>query len=128
MTKNAFAIVHFGSNPVYLELELYFFIMLRKYTKNDILYLYSVNDTPPSFVEAVRPLVDEVIPYDDKGITFDVNFESGYSSFNTLRTCNFIFAYTLEKYEKVCIIESDMVIMGNMDSVFNCFSCPLLPR
>jgi hypothetical protein len=118
MTKNAFAIVHFGSNPVYLELELYFFIMLRKYTKNDILYLYSVNDTPPSFVEAVRPLVDEVIPYDDKGITFDVNFESGYSSFNTLRTCNFIFAYTLEKYEKVCIIESDMVIMGNMDSVF----------
>ena len=119
MTKNAFAIVHFGSNPVYLELELYFFIMLRKYTKNDILYLYSVNDTPPSFVEAVRPLVDEVIPYDDKGITFDVNFESGYSSFNTLRTCNFIFAYTLEKYEKVCIIESDMVIMGNMDSVFN---------
>ena len=119
MTKNAFAIVHFGSNLVYLELELYFFIMLRKYTKNDILYLYSVNDTPPSFVEAVRPLVDEVIPYDDKGITFDVNFESGYSSFNTLRTCNFIFAYTLEKYEKVCIIESDMVIMGNMDSVFN---------
>ena len=119
MTKNAFAIVHFGSNPVYLELELYFFIMLRKYTKNDILYLYSVNDTPPSFVDAVRPLVDEVIPYDDKGITFDVNFESGYSSFNTLRTCNFIFAYTLEKYEKVCIIESDMVIMGNMDSVFN---------
>jgi hypothetical protein len=69
-------------------------------------------------VDAVRPLVDEVIPYDDKGITFDVNFESGYSSFNTLRTCNFIFAYTLEKYEKVCIIESDMVIMGNMDSVF----------
>jgi len=119
MSKYAFAIVHFGSNPVYLELELYFFIMLRKYTKNDILYLYSVNDTPSSFVDAVRPLVDEVIPYDDKGITFDVNFESGYSSFNTLRTCNFIFAYTLEKYEKVCIIESDMVIMGNMDSVFN---------
>jgi len=118
MSKNAFAIIHFGSNPVYLELELYFFIMLRKYTKNDILYLYSVNDTPSYFVDAVRPLVDEVIPYDDKGITFDVNFESGYSSFNTLRTCNFIFAYTLEKYEKVCIIESDMVIMGNIDSVF----------
>ena len=63
MSKNAFAIVHFGSNPVYLELELYFFIMLRKYTKNDILYLYSVNDTPSYFVDAVRPLVDEVIPY-----------------------------------------------------------------
>ena len=118
MSKNAFATIHFGSNPVYLELELYFFRMLRKYTKHDILYLYSVNDTPPSFVEAVRPLVDSVIPYDDKGITYDVKFESGYSNFNTLRTCNFIFAYTLEKYEKVCIIESDMVIMGNLDSVF----------
>ena len=118
MSKNAFAIVHFGSNPVYLELELYFFKMLRKYTKHDILYLYSVNDTPPSFVDAVRPLVDEVIPYDDKGITYDVKFESGYASFNTLRTCNFIFAYTLDKYDKVCIIESDMVIMGNIDSVF----------
>jgi hypothetical protein len=118
MSKNAFATIHFGSNPVYLELELYFFIMLRKHTKHDILYLYSVNDTPPSFVDAVRPLVDEVIPYDDKGITYDVKFESGYASFNTLRTCNFIFAYTLEKYNKVCIIESDMVIMGNIDSIF----------
>jgi hypothetical protein len=118
MSKNAFATIHFGSNPVYLELELYFFIMLRKYTKNDILYLYSVNDTPPSFVEAVRPLVTEVIPYDDKGITYDVNFESGYSNFNTLRTCNFIFAYTLEKYETICIIESDMVIMRDLDSIF----------
>ena len=118
MSKNAFVTIHFGSNPVYLELELYFFVMLRKYTKHDILYLYSVNDTPSSFVDAVRPLVDAVIPYDDKGITYDVKFESGYASFNTLRTCNFIFAYTLEKYEKVCIIESDMVIMGNIDSIF----------
>ena len=118
MSKNAFATIHFGSNPVYLELELYFFIMLRKHTKHDILYLYSVNDTPPSFMDAVRPLVDEVIPYDDKGITYDVKFESGYASFNTLRTCNFIFAYTLDKYDKVCIIESDMVIMGNIDSIF----------
>ena len=118
-SKNAYAIVHFGSNPVYLELELYFFIMLRKYTNNDILYLYSVNDTPSSFVDAARPFVTDVVPYDDRGITYDVNFESGYSNFNTLRTCNFIFAYTLETYEKVCIIESDMVIMGSIDSVFN---------
>ena len=126
MSKNAFATIHFGSNPVYLELELYFFIMLRKYTKHDILYLYSVNDTPQSFVDAVRPLVDSVIPYDDKGITYDVKFESGYSNFNTLRTCNFIFAYTLEKYDKVCIIESDMVIMGNLDSVFKLSSPAVL--
>jgi lipopolysaccharide biosynthesis glycosyltransferase len=116
--RDAFAVIHFGSNPIYLELELYFFKMLRQYTRNDIVYLYSVNDTPPAFVEAVRPLVTEVVSYDDRGITYDVTFKSGYANFNTLRTCNFIFAYTLEKYDKVCIIESDMVIMRNIDSVF----------
>lgn len=116
--RDAFAVVHFGSNPIYLELELYFFKMLRQYTRNDIVYLYSVNDTPPAFVEAVRPLVTEVVSYDDRGITYDVSFKSGYTNFNTLRTCNFIFAYTLDKYDKVCIIESDMVIMRNIDTVF----------
>jgi hypothetical protein len=118
MSKNAYVTIHFGSNPVYLELELYFFIMLRKYTKNDIIYLYSATDTPESFVEAVRPFVTDVIPYDDRGITYDTKFKSGYTNFNTLRTCNFIFAYTLEKYKKICIIESDMVIMNNIDSIF----------
>jgi len=118
MSKNAYATIHFGSNPVYLELELYFFIMLRKYTTNDILYLYSATDTPKYFVDAVRPFVTEVIPYDDTGITYNVKFESGYTNFNTLRTCNFIFAYNLEKYKKICIIESDMVIMKSIDSIF----------
>jgi len=116
--RYAFAIIHFGSNPVYLELELYFFKMLRQNTSNDIIYLYSINDTPISFVDAVRPLVTEVVPYDDKHITYDVTFNSGYTNFNTLRTCNFIFAYTLKKYNKVCIIESDMVIMRNIDHIF----------
>jgi lipopolysaccharide biosynthesis glycosyltransferase len=115
----AFAIIHFGSNPVYLELEMYFFKMLRQYTNNDILYLYSINDTPVSFVDAIKPLVTDVIPYDDKNITYDVTFKSGYTNFNTLRTCNFIFAYTIEKYDKVCIIESDMVIMRTLDSIFD---------
>ena len=116
--RDAFAVIHFGANPIYLELELYFFKMLRQYTRNDIVYLYSVNDTPAGFVDAVRPLVTEVVPYDDRGITYEVSFKSGYGNFNTLRTCNFIFAYTLEKYNKVCIIESDMVIMKNIDAVF----------
>ena len=116
--RNAFAIIHFGANPVYLELELYFFKMLRQYTRNDILYLYSVNDTPPAFVEAIGPLVTATIPYDDRKITYDVSFKSEYTNFNTLRTCNFIFAYTLEKYNKICIIESDMVIMKNLDPIF----------
>ena len=115
----AFAIIHFGSNPVYLELELYFFKMLHQYTKHDIIYLYSINDTPPSFVELVRRFVTEVVPYDDKGITYEVAFKSEYTNFNTLRTCNFIFAYTLEQYDTVCIIESDMVIMKDLDPIFS---------
>ena len=122
----AFAIIHFGNNPVYLELELYFFKMLRQYSANDIIYLYSVNDTPASFIEAVMPFVTDVVPYDDKGITYDVTFKSEYSNFNTLRTCNFIFAYTLEQYDTVCIIESDMVIMGNIDAIFNLRSPAIL--
>lgn len=116
--KYAFVTIHFGSNPVYLELEMYFFRMLRKYTTHDIVYLYSVNDTPSAFVDAIRPLVTHAIPYDDRGITFDVTFASSYANFNTLRTCNFIFAYTLEQYETVCIIESDMVIMNPVDDIF----------
>ena len=114
----AFVTIHFGSNPIYLELEMYFFRMLRKYTRHDIIYLYSVNDTPSTFVDAIRPLVTHAIPYDDRGITFDVTFASSYANFNTLRTCNFIFAYTLEQYETVCIIESDMVIMKSVDDIF----------
>ena len=117
--RYAFAIIHFGSNPVYLELELYFFKMLHQYTKHDIIYLYSINDTPPSFVELVRRFVTEVVPYDDKGITYEVAFKSEYTNFNTLRTCNFIFAYTLEQYDTVCIIESDMVIMKDLDPIFS---------
>jgi len=67
--KCAFAIIHFGKNPVYLELELYFFKILRQYTNNDIIYLYSVTTTPESFVDAVRPSVTSVHPYDDNEIT-----------------------------------------------------------
>jgi lipopolysaccharide biosynthesis glycosyltransferase len=122
----AYATIHFGSNPVYLELELYFFRMLRQYTNYDILYLYSVNDTPASFVDAIKPLVTRAIPYDDKNVTFDVSFKSGYANFNTLRTCNFIFAYTLEQYDTVCIIESDMVLMRSIDSIFDLQSPALL--
>ena len=93
--------------------------MLRQYTKNDIIYLYSVNDTPEIFVESIRPFATEVVPYDDKNITYDVKFKSEYTNFNTLRTCNYIFAYTLTKYDTVCIIESDMVIMRDIDSIFS---------
>ena len=123
-TTNAFALIHFGSNPVYLELELYFLIMLNSYTTDNIIYLYSTADTPASFVEAVKPYVYECIPYDDNSITFNIpSYESAYTSFNTLRTCNFMFAYKLTDYEKICIVESDLVIMGKIDNIFR-LNCP----
>lgn len=130
-TKNAFVLIHFGSNPKYLELEIYFCIMLKKYTKTNIVYMYSVLDTPASFAREISPYVYKTIGFNDSGITYNVNFTSNYSSFNTLRTCDFIFAYTLTEYEKICIVESDLVIMSEeINDVFNqkmpamvCYRC-----
>jgi len=129
-TKNAFVIIHFGSNIKYLELELYFCIMLNKFTQQNIIYLYSTTDTPEAFIHQIEPFVYKTMGFDDTGITFNVNFPSKYTSFNTLRTCDFIFAYNLVEYEKICIVESDLVIMGNIDNIFNlntpsivCYKC-----
>lgn len=129
-TANAFAIIHFGSNKKYFELELYFCIMLQKNTSNNIIYMYSETDTPVEFVNAIKPFVYSTKGFNDNGITYNVDFASKYTSFNTLRTCDFIFAYLLEEYDKVCIIESDLVIMSNIDSVFSlnvpaalCYGC-----
>ena len=118
-TKNAFALIHFGNNPKYFELELYFCIMLNKYSSQNIIYMYSETDTPKEFVEQIKPFVYKTVGFDDDGITYNVKFTSKYASFNTLRTCDFIFAYNLTDYENVCIIESDLVIMENIDSIFN---------
>ena len=127
MKTYAFALIHFGNNPKYLEYELYFLMNLKKNTIHDILYLYSIHDTPYEFVEIIKNINIgiQTIGYDDKGITFDINdkFISGYDHFNTLRTCNFIYAYQLTQYKKVCILESDMVIMKNIDSIFD-LKCP----
>lgn len=119
-TLNAYVLIHFGANPAYLELELYFILMLKKYTTNDIVYMYSSADTPKEFVAAVRGLGAGVRmrAFDDRGITFDVPYPSAYASFNTLRTCDFIFAYRLTEYRRICIIESDMVILRNIDDIF----------
>ena len=110
-TPNAFVIIHFGSNIKYFELELYFCIMLKKYTTQNIIYMYSETDTPESFIKQIKPFVYKTVGFDDSGITYNVSFPSKYTSFNTLRTCDFIFAYKLVDYEKICIIESDLVIM-----------------
>lgn len=130
-TENAFALIHFGSNPKYFELELYFCIMLKNYTSQNIIYMYSEVDTPQTFVQQITPFVYKTIGFNDTGITYNISFESKYTSFNTLRTCDFIFAYKyLTDYKKVCIIESDLVIMGNIDSIFElntpsiiCYKC-----
>jgi alpha-N-acetylglucosamine transferase len=118
---NAFVLIHFGSNIKYLELELYFLNMLKKNTNNDIIYLYSINDTPYTFINIIKTNYSfvKIISYNDNNITYNItNFNSYYKHFNTLRTCNFIFAYTLIEYDKICIIESDMVIMSNIDEIF----------
>ena len=127
-SKYTYALIHFGNNPKYLELEIYFLLNLRKYTKYDITYLYSINDTLDIYHHIIKSLATNVVPYDDKDFSFDVkNFKSHYQHFNTLRTCNFIYAYTLIQYEKVCIIESDMVITRNIDSIFK-LKCPSILR
>jgi len=118
-SKYTFALVHFGNKPKYLELELYFLINLRKYTSYDITYLYSINDTPEIYPKIISNFVTNIVPYDDKGFSYEIDeFKSQYQHFNTLRTCNFIYAYLLTNYQKVCIIESDMTIVGNIDNIF----------
>jgi len=115
----AFVIVHFGNKPKYLELEIYVSKMIRDHTKYDIVYLYSINDTPNYFVEVMKKYCTKTIPFNDKGITYDIkNFKSLYQHFNTLRTCDFLFAYQLTEYKKVCVIESDMIILQNIDDIF----------
>jgi alpha-N-acetylglucosamine transferase len=119
-SKNAFVIIHFGNKKKYLELEIYLCLMLKNNSSQDIIYLYSINDTPVEFVNIIKNYCDKTIPYDDKNITYQINnFDSHYKHFNTLRTCNFIFSYKLEQYEKICIIESDMVILKNIDEIFD---------
>lgn len=119
-TDYAFCIIHFGNNKKYLEYEIYTILMLKKNTQYDIVYLYSINDTPIEFVKIIKSLNVSVKSYNDKNITYDIKkFNSHYKHFNTLRTCNYIFALKLINYKKICIIESDMIIMNNIDNIFN---------
>ncbi len=93
--------------------------MIRRNSTNDIVYLYSKNDTPSAFVNIMKKYCNYTLSYDDKNITYNINkFKSNYEHFNTLRTCNFIFAYTLTQYKNVCLIESDCIILKNIDDIF----------
>jgi hypothetical protein len=121
----AFILVHFGKNPKYLEYELYFLYSFRNKTKNDIIYFYSINDTPIEYINIIKSLNLNIktIPYDDNNITFNVSFKSAYTSFNLLRICNYIFAFNLIQYKKICTVESDMIISENIDDIFE-LKCP----
>lgn len=118
----AYVINHFNDKIKYLEYELYFLFHFRAKTNLDIVYMYSINDTPESFIEIIKRanLNIKFFPYDDKDLTYNVTYKSGYEHFNTLRTCNFVFSLLLTEYEKVCIVESDMFLLANMDDVFEC--------
>ena len=115
----AYVLIHFGNNIKYIEYEIYQLINLRKFTNYDIIYLYSEMDTPKKYLKIFKLLCKDVIPYNDNNITYNINFDSYYKEFNTIRTCNFIFANKLTKYKKVCIIESDLLILKSIDDVFS---------
>jgi len=119
----AYVINHFGNKIKYLEYELYFLVHFKQHINNDIdiVYLYSINDTPDDFIQCIKQLNLNIkfFPYDDRGITLDVSFGSHYLHFNTLRTCNYLFAYLLKDYEKICIVESDMFILKSIDDIFS---------
>jgi len=115
----AYVLIHFGDNVKYIEYEIYQIINLRKFTKYDIIYLYSETDTPKKYLKIFKQLCTDVIPYNDNNITYNIKFDSYYKEFNTIRTCNFIFANKLTKYKKVCIVESDLLILKSIDDVFS---------
>lgn len=102
---------------------MYFLCNLRKYTKYDIIYAYSEVDTPLAFLNTIKnmKLGIKFYKYNDNGITINIKkkFKSVYTNFNTLRTCNFMYAYLLTQYKKVCLLESDMYVLKNIDDIFN---------
>jgi len=116
----AFVINHFGNKPEYLKYEIYFLYSLRDNTQNDIIYMYSINDTPKEYVTIIESLKLNIItiPIDDNNITYNVEFNSSYKLFNLLRPSNYIFAFQLLKYKKICTVESDMIITSNIDDIF----------
>jgi len=118
MNKNAFVIIHFGNNVKYFEFELYFLKNLKLYTTKDIIYMYSITDTPDIFIEEVGKIATHVIGYDDSSTTYNAVAPTHYTQFSAIRTCNFIYAYTLTQYDKICIVESDLIITKNIDNIF----------
>jgi hypothetical protein len=115
----AYVIIHFGSNIKYLEYEMYEIIMLQSISKYDIVYMYSIHDTPEIFVKTIKKMGVKTKGFDDSLIIDrSKKFSSIYPHFNVLRVCCFIYANLLVEYEKVCVIESDIILYKGLDNVF----------
>jgi len=115
----AYVIIHFGSNIKYLEYEMYEIIMLQSISKYDIVYMYSIHDTPEIFVKTIKKMGVKTKEFDDSLIIDrSKKFSSIYPHFNVLRVCCFIYANLLVEYEKVCVIESDIILYKGLDNVF----------
>lgn len=115
----AFVINHFGSNIKYLEYEIYTILMLKSICEYDIVYMYSKIDTPEVFVNVISNLQVKTVGYDDSYIVEkSKKYYSVYTHFNLLRTATFIFAHMLSEYEKVCVVESDIVISKGFENIF----------
>ena len=115
----AYVIIHFGSKVKYLEYEIYSILMLKSISKHDIVYMYSLSDTPEIFVKIIEKMGVKTKGFDDS-IIIDASkkFSSVYEHFNTLRTCGFIYANMLVEYKKICIVESDIIFYPDFDTVF----------
>jgi hypothetical protein len=117
--KYAFVLIHFGSNPIYFEYELYSVFMIRSICNYDFVYMYSKSDTPSKFVEVMKKFNVKTVEYDDSIINKKIdNFKSVYEHFNTFKTCAFFYANMLTEYDKVCVIESDQVYKRGFEKVF----------
>jgi hypothetical protein len=157
--STAYAIVHFGANEKYLEMELYLVCNLYLQTDHarDIVYLYAA-DTPPHFVDAVSTLGAHLskthycrprvvcVKYDDGDIVAAataVLADAGVfanlrkrvaarqprlapdaldaatrgAALTMARTCGIAHAWNLP-YGELCIVESDLVLVCEFDSVF----------
>jgi alpha-N-acetylglucosamine transferase len=80
--------------------------------------MYSINDTADFIIKTMEKFVDKLYPIDDNGITFNVDTKSVYKRYQVIRLCNYTFAYKLTEYEKICVLDSDLIIMKNIDELF----------
>lgn len=117
--KFAYVLFHYGNSIKDLELEIYLLLYLKKITNHDLIYFYSISDTPSDYITTIFPLVTQAIGYTDI-ITANNQFRTNkkYDNYDIFRRCNYIHAYQLIDYNKVCIIENNLLPMGSMDSIF----------